>query len=182
MSYFDQDKMVEEALERFDHIHALHLEGAAALAQRLNFLYRVTFLGLALVLGALFFLVIVISAQMSNMNRVISVLNDHVGEINQDMNRMLGTVARLDTNMRGMEGIVRRMDDINGSVGTIAVDMVEIHEHMTALDQDVGRLSHHVGDMRESFRVMDGNMGMLAHDVQHMSRPMRLFNQFNPFW
>jgi len=60
--------------------------------------------------------------------------------------------------------------------------MVEIHEHMIALDQGVGRLSHHVGDMRESFRVMDGNMGVLAHDVQHMSRPMRLFNQFNPFW
>ena len=181
MSYFDQDKMVETALERFDHIHSLHLQGAAALAQRLNFLYRVTFLGLALVLGALFFLVIVISAQMSNMNRVISVLNSHVGEINQDMNRMLATVARLDTNMQGMAGIVLRMDDINGSVETIALDMVEVHRHMAALDRDVGYLSVHVGDMRESFRVMDGNMGLLAHDVRHMSRPMQLFNQFNPF-
>jgi hypothetical protein len=25
-------------------------------------------------------------------------------------------------------------------------------------------------------------MGLLADDVQHMSQPMRLFNQFNPFW
>jgi prophage DNA circulation protein len=182
MSYFDQDKLVETALERFDHIHSLHVQGAAALTNRLNFLYRVTFLGLALVLGALFFLVIVISAQMSNMNRVISVLNGHVGEINQDMNRMLATVSRLDTNMEGMAGIVRRMDDINGSVGTIAVDMGEVHRHMAALDRDVERLSAHVGDMRESFHVMDGNMGLLADDVQHMSQPMRLFNQFNPFW
>ncbi|TVP92728.1 MAG: hypothetical protein EA347_01455 [Thioalkalivibrio sp.] len=182
MSYFDQDKMVETALERFDHIHALHVQGSAALAQRLNFLYRVTFLGLALVLGALFFLVIVISAQMHNMNRVIAVLNDHVGEINQDMNRMLATVSRLDRNMEGMSGIVLRMDDINGSVETIAVDMVEVNRHMAALDRDVDQLSAHVGDMRQSFNAVDGNMGLLANDMQHLSQPMRLFNQFNPFW
>ncbi|MBS3799776.1 MAG: hypothetical protein KGY40_02165 [Thioalkalivibrio sp.] len=182
MSYFDEEKSVEEALERFDRIHSLHLEGAAALAQRLNFLYRVTFLGLALVLGGLFFLVMVISAQMSNMNRVISVVNDHIGEINQEMNQMHGTIARMDTNMRGMNDIVGRMDDIDGSVGNVAGDMVEVRQHMSTLDQDVERLSHHVHDMRESFRMMDGNMGMLANDVQHMSRPMQMFNQMNPFW
>ncbi|WP_019626206.1 hypothetical protein [Thioalkalivibrio sp. ALJT] len=182
MSYFDQDKMVETALERFDRIHAMHLQGSAALAQRLNFLYRVTFLGLALLLAALFALVIVVSAQMNNMNRVISAVNNHMGEINQDMNRMLATVSRLDSNMEGMSGVVLHMDKINHSVDTISMDMFEINRHVALLDRDVEQMSTHIGDMQQSFRAVDGNMGLLADDMQRMSQPMRMFNQFNPFW
>lgn len=182
MSYFDHEKMVEQSLQRFDEINALHAQNAANLAQRLNFLYRIAFLGLALVLGGLFFLILVISMQMSHMNRTIATMTAHFDGMNSDMHLMLMSVARMDGNMLGMVDIVRRMDSINGSVENMADDMLHVRENMLVMDRDVGRLRHQVGDMRESFRVMDGNMGMLTQDIQHLSRPMRLFNQFNPFW
>lgn len=182
MSYFDEERMLEQSLQRFNEIQALHAQNSANLAQRVNFLYRIAFIGLALVLGGLFFLILVISNQMNHMNRTITTMNTHFDGMNGEMNRMLTAVAQMDTHMVGMVDIVRRMDAINGSVEGMADDMLTISDHLFVMNGDVDRLHFQVRDMRDSLGVMDSNMGFLTRDIQHLSRPMQLFNQFNPFW
>jgi fructose-specific phosphotransferase system IIC component len=96
MSYHDQDKLLEQALQRFDRIHALHTQHSTLLSQRLNCLDRTTFLGLGLVLAALFFLVVVMYLQMNNLKAVTTTMHDHLGSMNQDMDAILGAVGVIE--------------------------------------------------------------------------------------
>lgn len=162
MSFGEREDLIDEAIRRFDGIHVLQKEADAARSKRISFLYRSVFIGFGLMVAGLFSMVLVLSLQMSNMTHVVEQMNTYFSQMNSDMSLMLGAMARMDGNVDSMATIVRRMDDMNSSVDSMAVDMHEIIRRMGSMDQDMGQLSGNVTDMRESFHGMDNELGLMA--------------------
>lgn len=181
MNSVEFNKKIDSALEDFDRIQSIQTDSVEVLSRRLNFLYKFYFIGIGLVLGALFFLVLVMTSQINHMAQMISIMNTHFTQMNRDMEVMLVSMSQMDGNVNNMQSFVKLLDSMNSSVDGMAIDMRGIRQDMSIMDDDIQRLGLDVADMRTSFEFMDNTMILMGNDVQHMSRPMNMFNQFNPF-
>jgi methyl-accepting chemotaxis protein len=181
MNQIDRDRLTDRALSHFDAIHSLQTESQERVTRRMDFIYRFVFIGFGLVVAAIFFMVLVLSMQMSHMTQVITIMNTHFSGMNDDMQYMLGAMSRMDGDVSSMMEIVERMDQMNSSVNGMSSDMATIRERMEEMDEEIIQLGASVTRMRDSFGVMNGSMSGMTRDVHHMSRPMQMFNMMNPF-
>jgi hypothetical protein len=180
MDQIERDRLINESLERFERIMAIRTELNLGIARRVSFLMRSSFIGFGLVVGAFFFMILVLSTQMDQVTTLITTMNTHFSSMNDDMDYMLSAMAEMDHHVGHLPRIVSHMDGMYHDMQTIALNMAQIHQDMVAMTGDLGQLGGNVTDMRHSFRGVDTSVQIMRQDVQHMSAPMRMFNFFNP--
>lgn len=178
MTEYEENKLIDESLQKFTSINRLQTSLATDVSKRVTFLYRTMFIGFFLVVGAFFFMTFVLSTHMSEITGVITNMNNQFTNMNDNMQSMLQSMNKMDKNVDSMVEIVSKIDSMQHNVAFMSADMNVIHQEMGVMKTDMVKLSQQVTDMKYSFRVMDGTVMSMSRDVDHLSSPMRLFNFF----
>lgn len=177
----DTQDRIDSSIEKFQNVLMLLNNRQAEMEQRLASMARMTLISFFVVVVSISFLVIILSAQVPQMAEAIRTMNAYFGNISDDMYAMRHSMRLMTENVDSMPGMVTNIDGIHGDVGTMSADITVMTSHISAIDNSLGQLTVNVGDMGQSFRIMDQSVLQMTRDVNHMSKPMRMFNDLNPF-
>jgi uncharacterized protein YoxC len=175
-----QDR-IDTSIEKLQNVLGLLSQQQAAVEIRLALVSRMALIAFFVVVVSISFLVIILSTQVPQMAVAIDTMNRYFGDISDDMYAMRRSMRMMTENVDSMPGMVTSIDGIHGDVDIMTGDITVMTGHMSAIDNNLGQLTVHVGDMGQSFRIMDRTVLQMTRDVNHMSKPMRMFNQMNPF-
>jgi len=180
MDKIEREKLLEEALSRFEKIMALRSEFTISVAERVSFLLRLSVVGFGLMIAGFFFIILIMSTQMQHVTILITTMNQHFNSMNDDMDDMLRAMIEMNHHVTNLPLIVQSMDVMYHDMDAMSYHIENIHAGMAKIDRDMNTLSANVTSMKTSFHAMDHAVSNMGQDVRHMSSPMRMFNFFNP--
>ena len=178
----DDDKRLNESLEKLDRILRRMEKRQAKVEQRVVDLYQTAFIALAVIVISIALLVVILSRQLPSMTSTIVAMNAHFTNVADDMARMDGTIQKMHRGMDSLPVIITHVDRVHGDVGSMIHDIDMVGDSFGYIDHRMVDMSTSVGDMRNSFQHMEYTVDYMGRDINDMSQPMRLFNKMNPFW
>jgi uncharacterized protein YoxC len=175
------EERIDTSVKKLQTVLGLLNDQQAAVERRLALVSRMALIAFFIVVASISFLVIILSTQVPQMAVAIDTMNRYFGDISDDMYTMRRSMRMMTENVDSMPGMVASIDSIHSDVDLMSGDVSLMTGHMSAIDGSLGQLTLHVGDMGQSFRIMDQSVLQMTRDVNQMSKPMRIFNQINPF-
>jgi cell division protein FtsL len=172
---------IDEAIDRLQRIIRLMDERQAVLDRRVSALSKLALLDLFAVVLSISLLVIILSLQAPELRGAVATMNVHFAAISDDLLSIRQSMARMTNDVASLPEIVRHVDSLHGDVGKMTGSVGAMTERVSSMSTQVTHMSQQVNDMTLSFRVMDDTITRMTQDVRHLSKPMRLFNQMNPF-
>jgi methyl-accepting chemotaxis protein len=181
MDQVEKDKLIEKALDDFTHIMSLRSEFNTNIAKRVTLLLRTSFIGFGLVVGAFFFMILVLSLHMANITKTITTMNTYFIQMNNDMDRMLLAMNSMDKNLNNLPIMVIHLNEMYHNIDEISNEINQIYFKMDEMNVNMKTLSNNVTGMKYSFRQINFSINLMKNDVRNLSKPMRGMNMFNPF-
>lgn len=172
---------IDEAIDRLQHVIQLLGERQEFLDRRISALSRLALFDLFAVVLSISLLVIILSVQAPELRTAVATMNLHFGAMSDDMYNIRRSMARMTEDVSALPGIIREVDSIQGSVGQMSNRIGTMSTRVGTMNTNLGLMTQQVNDMSLSFAVMDDTVMRMMQDVNHLSKPMRMFNQMNPF-
>lgn len=172
---------IDEAIDRLQRVIRLLGERQEFLDRRISALSRLALFDLFAVVLTISLLVIILSVQAPELRNAVATMNIHFGAMSDDMYSIRRSMARMTEDVAGLPGIIAQIDHIQGNVGHMSGSIGTMTERVATMNTNLGHMTLQVNDMSLSFAVMDDSLMRMRQDVDHMSKPMRFFNQMNPF-
>ncbi len=172
---------IDEAIDRLQHVIQLLGERQEFLDRRISALSRLALFDLFAVVLSISLLVIILSVQAPELRTAVATMNLHFGAMSDDMYNIRRSMARMTEDVSALPGIIREVDSIQGSVGQMSNRIGTMSTRVGTMNTNLGLMTQQVNDMSLSFAVMDETVMRMMQDVNHLSKPMRMFNQMNPF-
>lgn len=175
------EERINEAIDRLQHVIQLLGERQEFLDRRISALSRLALFDLFAVVLSISLLVIILSVQAPELRTAVATMNLHFGALSDDMYNIRRSMARMTEDVTALPGIITEVDHIHGSVGQMSDRIGTMTTRVATMNTNLGLMNQQVNDMSLSFAVMDDTVMRMMQDVNHLSKPMRLFNQMNPF-
>jgi methyl-accepting chemotaxis protein len=176
----DQER-IDEAIDRLQRVIRLLGERQEFLDRRISVLSRLALFDLFAVVLTISLLVIILAVQAPELRNAVATMNIHFGVMSDDMYSIRRSMARMTEDVASLPGIIAQVDNIHGSVGQMSGSIGTMTGRVATMNTNLGLMNLQVNDMSLSFAVMDDSLMRMMQDVNHMSKPMRFFNQMNPF-
>lgn len=175
------EERIDEAIDRLQQVIRLLGERQEFLDRRISVLSRLALFDLFAVVLTISLLIIILSVQAPELRNAVATMNIHFGAMSDDMFSIRRSMARMTEDVASLPGIIAQVDNIQGHVGQMSGRVGTITERVATMNANLGLMTLQVNDMSLSFAVMGDSVMRLMQDVNHMSKPMRFFNQMNPF-
>lgn len=172
---------IDEAIDRLQRIIQLMGEQQSALDRRISTLAKLALFDLLIVVVSISLLVVILSVQAPELRQAVASMNLHFAAMSDDLFEIRRSMGRITGDVAVMPRIVGHVDSMHGNVGRMGEQVGTMTERVATMNQSLSRMQTQVGDMALSFQVMDDTILRMTLDVQHLSKPMRFFNQMNPF-
>ncbi|MBK1645501.1 hypothetical protein CKO25_12775 [Thiocapsa imhoffii] len=171
----------DEAIDRLQRVLQGLGEQQIALDRRLTMLSKLALFDLVAVVLSISLLVIVLSLQAPDLRKAVATMNVHIATMSDDLYSIRGSMTRLTDDVGSLSEIIAQVDSIHGDVAQMREHVGTMTLRVTDMNSSLTQVSDQVGDMSLSFGVLDNILMRMMLDVNHMSKPMRFFNQMNPF-
>ncbi|RKT43838.1 hypothetical protein [Thiocapsa rosea] len=175
------EERIDEAIDRLQRVIRLLGERQEFLDRRISVLSRLALFDLFAVVLTISLLIIILSVQAPELRNAVATMNIHFGAMSDDMFSIRRSMARMTEDVASLSGIIAQVDNIHGDVADMSGSVGTMTGRVARMNTNLGHMTLQVNDMSLSFAVMDDSLMRMMQDVNHMSKPMRFFNQMNPF-
>ncbi|MFE8034534.1 hypothetical protein [Thiohalocapsa marina] len=175
------DDHLDEVIDRLHRVVQLLGERQALTDRRVSQLSTLALFDLFAVVLSISLLVVVLSVQAPELRAAVATMNRHFGDIADDMFSIRRSLSNMTDDVASLSAIVAQVDGMQGHVGSMGDNVGNMTGRVQDMNATLGLMTAQVDDLSLSLTVMDAHILRMMQDMHHMSRPMRMFNQMNPF-
>ncbi|NCA70529.1 MAG: hypothetical protein EOM91_10555 [Sphingobacteriia bacterium] len=175
------EERIDEAIDRLERVILLLGERQDGLDRRIAALSTFALFDLFIVVLSISLLVVILSAHAPQLSAAVSNTNQYLRTMSDDMFNIQRSITRMREDVASLPEMVAQVDAIQGHVGAMGEHIGTMTGRVSAMNAHITGMSRQVNDLSLSFQVMDETIVRINQDVHHLSKPMRFFNQMNPF-
>ncbi|OQW94213.1 MAG: hypothetical protein BWK79_07020 [Beggiatoa sp. IS2] len=175
-------EIVHHSMSEFQTAMRFRDDLTLKMAQRTTYLLRFGMIGLLLLAGTLFYLIITLTENMNNITLRVT----EVAHSMEKIDKKLATVAD------GMQVVKQSMDQLgvqlgvmptlNTTVATIGHEILNVRQdinhistNMSFIRGSIGMMSNDIAGMNYQFTGVNNRLGMMGYDINKATAPIRFF-------
>lgn len=181
----EQRKEAEQLANNFMDLHEdllfIHKHNLIRNSAHVNNIIRYAMIGMVVMMIAMLALVATFTTRMDEITSYMVIMADDMQRMRGDFSGVTENMRSLETAVVKMDGFVKPMPSIYGSVdamgGNMQVmrgDLVTVAESMANIQNRMLSMGRHLQEMDRKLIDLSGAVGGIGHDVNIMSRPMSI--------
>jgi methyl-accepting chemotaxis protein len=150
-------------------------------ATRVRFLIRSIMFGLVSSLLFILFLIVLLTHQVNVLTTSLNNISTNTSSLLDSINDIELDVLQFETAMAVMPNISTSVIGMNQNVSSLTTRMGSVTKNVKKIKGELQLLHGSLADLSKNTQVLEQSVGNINKDMNEVTKPMKRFNDFNPF-
>jgi len=150
-------------------------------ATRVRFLIRSIMFGLVSSLFFILFLIYLLTHQVNVLTTSLNNISIKTAHLLGSVDAIERDVVQFETAMAVMPNISTSVVDMRHNVSSLTATMGTMTKNIRTIKSEVTLLNGSLSSLSHNTQILEQSMGRINNDMNKVTKPMKRFNDFNPF-
>jgi archaellum component FlaC len=166
-------ELVHQAMDEFETGMKNYADDGRRIANKTTRINRGAIILFFLVGISTLFMIKDFTSDMVILVKSMESMYHHFGGVSKNMHNMTESVVHINTNVRGMPIMSKKMQEISQTMTQMQHNMSSMKQNITTMDRSVSNITLGVNEMANRFDHLNQTVQLMDYNVQHMANPIR---------
>jgi len=150
-------------------------------ATRVRFLIRSIMFGLVSSLFFILFLIYLLSHQVEVLTASLDSISTKTSHLLGSIDGIEGNIVQFETSMAVMPNISNAIIEMNKNVSSLTTNVGAVTQNVKTIRNELQQLNISLSNLSDNTQILEQSVGRINNDMNAVTKPMKRFNDFNPF-
>ena len=150
-------------------------------ASRVRFLIRSIMFGLVSSLFFILFLIYLLSHQVEVLTASLDSISTKTSHLLGSIDGIEGNIVHFETSMEVMPNISNAIIEMNKNVSSLTTNVGVVTENIKTVRNELQQLNISLSNLSNNTQILEQSVRKINNDMNAVTKPMKRFNDFNPF-
>jgi archaellum component FlaC len=175
------EHLFKEAIENLKQAVSYQSTSQRRVSKRVKILIRSVMIGMASTLIFIFYLVYILTQQVEALSTSLDAISEETSGMLNSIEQIEIVMMTFDAHMNVLPAINQSITEIDDNLYSLTGNMSGVTNNVSQVTSELRSLRGVLASMSNKVDVLDNTLLQINKDVNDVSKPLKRFNDFNPF-